>query len=186
MPLLRKEQYFHPETLFEMSTISTASTKTWWGVFTKPRQEKSLARTLLAKQVDFFLPTVKREHLSRSRKRVSYVPLFTSYMFIRCTESERVMALESNRITQLMGVPDVELLFHQLCQIQTLIQADAPMTVEKMIEPGQLVRVKDGPFAGMEGFVTNRRNGARLFVDITMLDSSVSVDIEDYMLEPLS
>jgi hypothetical protein len=85
-----------------------------------------------------------------------------------------------------MAVPDAELLFHQLCQIQTLIQTDAPMTLEKMIELGQLVRVKDRSLAGMEGYVTNLHKGARLFVYITMPDSSVSLDIEDYMLKPLS
>lgn len=185
MPLLCKEQYFHPASLFSAESEQLTS-KQWWGVFTKPRQEKAVARALLARNVDFFLPTVKREHLSHRRKRVSYVPLFTGYLFMRCTLEEKAQALETNRLSQLMPVPDEDLLFRELCQIHMLIEADAPLTVEKMIEPGQFVRVKDGPMAGMEGYVTDRRNGARLFVDITLLDSSVSVDIEDYMLEPLS
>ena len=185
MPLLCKEQYFHPESLFSIASEPRAS-KQWWGIFTKPRQEKALARGLLAKQIDFFLPTVKREHLAHGRRRLSFVPLFTGYMFMRCTAEEKVHAIETNRISQLMTVPDEDLLFRELCQIHMLIEADAPLTVEKMIEPGQLVRVKDGPMAGMEGYVTDRRNGARLFVDLTLLDSSVSVDIEDFMLEPLS
>ena len=75
-----------------MSAISTASTKTWWRGGTKPRLERSLSRKLLAKQLDFFLPTIKLEHLSRSHKRVSYVPLFTSYMFMRHIEHEGIIA----------------------------------------------------------------------------------------------
>ena len=48
-----------PETLLE-SFDSSAGIGQWMVVYTKPRQEKSLARDLLRRSIPFYLPLVKR------------------------------------------------------------------------------------------------------------------------------
>jgi len=59
MPVLAKETCLFPETLLE-SCDSSAAESQWMVVYTKPRQEKSLARELLRQTVPFYLPLVKK------------------------------------------------------------------------------------------------------------------------------
>ncbi|MCA9170589.1 MAG: hypothetical protein KDB23_23080, partial [Planctomycetales bacterium] len=69
--------------------------------------------------------------------------------------------------------------------IAQLIQVDAPLTVEARLTAGDPVRIKNGPMAGLEGVVITRRGQARLLVAVKMLQQGVSVEIEDFLLEPL-
>ena len=71
-----------------------------------------------------------------------------------------------------------------LRQLHQLIAADAPLTVESRLGPGQQVRVRQGPFAGLEGTVLKRRGQMRLLVSINFLQQGASVEIDDFMLDP--
>jgi hypothetical protein len=62
----------------------------WWLVYTKSRQEKALAQQLLARDVFFYLPLIKRTSLSRGRTRTADVPLFPGYLFLYGTAAERI------------------------------------------------------------------------------------------------
>ncbi len=49
-----------PETLLE-SPDPTEEGSQWMVIYTKPRQEKSLARDLLRQTIPFYLPVVKKD-----------------------------------------------------------------------------------------------------------------------------
>ena len=70
-------------------------------------------------------------------------------------------------------------------QISRLIDTGAPLTVESRICPGDSVRIKSGPMAGLEGRVIHRRGKTRLLVAVKMLHQGVSLEIDDFQLEPL-
>ena len=48
------------------------------------------------------------------------------------------------------------------------------------------MRIKTGSLAGVEGTVVQRRGRNRLLVAVNFLQQGVSIDIEDFQLEPLS
>lgn len=185
MPIIRSEPSVFPTDLL-LSPESESDGREWWAAFTKPRQEKALARQLHAQQVPFYLPLVAKDHLIRGRKVKSYSPLFPGYVFLRVTDDERVVALTTNRIAQTLPVGEQQQLQHDLCQLQGLIAADAPLTIERRLEPGRLVRIKNGPMAGVEGVVTQRRKSKRLLVAVHFLQNGVSVEIDDFMVEPIN
>ena len=157
----------------------------WYAIYTKSRQEKSLARELLKYAIPFYLPLVKKTSVSRGRRRTALVPLFGGYVFLYGSEEERVRSRTTGRISRVLEVKDADQLVFDLRQLRQLITADAPLTVESRLAAGQWVRVRQGELAGLEGTVVKRRGKTRLLVSINFLPAGRSVEIDDFLLEPL-
>jgi hypothetical protein len=81
MPILAPEADIYPANLLA-EFLAQDTERVWWAAHTKPQQEKALARQLLAQDVPFYLPLVKRLALVNGRRRESQVPLFASYVFV--------------------------------------------------------------------------------------------------------
>jgi transcriptional antiterminator RfaH len=184
LSILSKERDIFPDELLTEGVALTGD-RQWWTLYTRARQEKSLARELLARKIPFYLPLIERFHLYKGRKRSSYVPLLTTYIFLFASEEERIRALSTNRIVQVLAVPDSQQLLHDLQQIQRLIAANVPLTVERRLQPGQRIRVRDGALAGIEGIVYARSKRTKLVVLLHMLQQGVSVEVDDFLLEPI-
>ncbi len=184
MPVLAKEKCLFPETLLESPGSSAIDTQ-WMVVYTKPRQEKSLARDLLRQAIPFYLPLVKKTLQYSRRRMVSFAPLFDGYLFMLGSEKQRSLSLATNRVLRILPVNDGLRLLADLRQIERLIQANVPLTVESRLQAGRNVRVRNGPFAGLEGVVLRRRGETRLLVSVNFLQQGASVEIDDFRLEPL-
>jgi transcription antitermination factor NusG len=174
----------YPETLLD-GAPAELTTGRWLALYTKARQEKSLSRELLKLRIPFYLPLVRKTNISRGRKRTSLTPLFAGYVFLCGSEEERLRALATNRICRILTVEDPDQLLFDLRQVHQLIAANAPLTVESRMAPGQRVRVRQGAFAGLEGTVLKRRGETRLLVSINFLQQGASVEIDDFLLDPL-
>ncbi len=194
MPVLAKETYLFPKTLLESPDFSAAESSTpdssaadtqWMVVYTKPRQEKSLARDLLRQTIPFYLPLVKKTLQYGRRRIVSFAPLFDGYVFMLGSEKQRMLTLATNRVLRILPVNDGRQLLTDLCQIERLIQANVPLTAESRLRAGMNVRVRSGLLAGVEGIVLRRRGETRLLVSINFLQQGASVEIEDSRLELL-
>jgi transcription antitermination factor NusG len=185
MPILDAETAVFPENLLtELS--SESSPRRWWAVYTKARQEKALARHLVQLDVPFYLPLVPKTNLIRGRKVQSHIPLFGGYVFLFGTDDERTKSLTTNRVSTILTVDDQAQLSRDLRHVARLIECNAPLTVEQRLETGSPVRIKTGPMQGLEGTVISRRGHTRLLVSVRMLQQGVSVEIDDFVLEPLA
>jgi transcriptional antiterminator RfaH len=188
MPILASEPNIFPEHLLDryQSDVLLAETdeSEWWVFHTRARQEKSLARDLLQREIPFYLPLVRRRLLVRGRPMHSHVPLFTGYVFMYGSNEDRVRALMTNRVAHGFQVKDVEQFRLDLQNIQLLIDSGAALTIESRLEPGSPVRIRAGSLAGMEGTILRRKNSTRLLVWVKMLQQGVSLEIEDFLLEP--
>jgi len=171
----------YPETLLDGVTAG----RCWWAVYTKARQEKALARDLLAREIPFYLPLVKKTSYYAGRRISFLVPVFSSYVFMYGSQDERVESLTTNRVSRILPIPDPDSLRHDLRQLRKLIASGAPLTVESRLAAGRRVRIKRGLLAGLEGTVLTRRGETRLLVSVDFLQQGASVAIEDFLLEPI-
>ncbi len=172
MPILKEEPSMYPDVLLDAAT-SDQPGRRWLVIYTKARQEKALARELLKYRIPFYLPLVKKTSISRGRRRTSQVPLFAGYVFSFGSEEERVRTLATNRVSRMLAVEDGDQLLFDLRQLRQLIATGAPLTIESRLKPGQQVRVRQGPFAGLEGTVLRRRGESRLLVSINFLQQAL-------------
>jgi transcriptional antiterminator RfaH len=182
MPILAEETSRYPECLLDETEETPA--RDWWVLYTKARQEKALARQLSGFGIPFYLPLVSKENYIRGHRVQSFLPLFSGYVFLFADDTERIRSLTTNRISYMLYVHDPWQFKQDLRQISSLIASGAPLTVEKRLQPGQYVRVKNGPLVGMEGTLVSRRSRSKLLVSINFLGQGASVEINDYQLEP--
>jgi transcription antitermination factor NusG len=175
----------YPDDLLDGSATEP-SDRRWLVLYTKVHQEKAISRQLHGRGVPYYLPLVEKTSQRRGRRFVSMVPVFAGYVFLYGNEQERVWSLTTNRVSRILSVPDQEGLAHDLRRLQRLIASEAPLTVEKRLVRGDHVRVHYGPLAGLEGIVLRRDGTSRLLIAVNFLQQGASVEIEDYLLEPLS
>jgi transcription antitermination factor NusG len=157
----------------------------WLTVYTKSRQEKSLARELVKNEIPFYLPMAPFERLSRGRRLKTYSPLFSGYVFFYGTEEERIKMLGTNRVSRLLPVADEAQLYRDLLNISALVESGAPLTVEQRLEKGRRVRVKYGSLMGLEGTIIQRRGVDRFLVEVNYIQQGVSIQLDHFMVEPI-
>ena len=155
----------------------------WWVAHTKSRNEKALAHDLARKNVSYFLPMSWKVSRQSGRTIRSLLPLFSGYLFFCGQESQRLEALRTNRIANVIEVKDQQRLLEELSQIEQAIRAGAILLPHKYIQAGQRCKVIGGPLAGLEGIVTKAQNTARLVLQIDMLGQATSAEIDVDMIE---
>ena len=174
----------YPANLFDCSELT--ETSNWWAVYTKSRQEKSLAKDLRGLGVQHFLPLIPSTTIYR-RSRVSrQLPLFPGYLFLCGDEDDRVRCLTTNRVSRILEVKEPQQLLADLAQLHRLIESGAPLTAEDRLSPGARVRIRTGCLAGIEGVVVRRRSESRLLVSIHFLQQGASIAVDDFMIESIS
>jgi transcriptional antiterminator RfaH len=184
MPILDAEIQCYPSNLLE-SEDAASQERLWWVVRTRTRQEKSLARDLVDREIPFYLPQIHKTSVVRGRRRTSFLPLFSGYLFMFGDEQERYRSMTTNRVAQVLPVVEQRELREDLLQISRLIQAKAPLTMESRLKPGDRVRVKNGPFAGVEGTVVSRGRRSRIIVAVRLIQQGVSLEVDDFQLESI-
>jgi transcriptional antiterminator RfaH len=184
MPICAAETNCYPENLLDEMPLADDSRR-WWAAYTLPRQEKSLARQLNAMQVPFYLPLVSQIRLVNGRRQKSFLPVFSSYLFMFADDEQRVGALGTNRIAHLFSATDTAALTRDLCRVRRMIESGEPLTIEAKLQAGQQVRVKNGALMGIEGTIIERRGESHLVVAVEFLQQGVSIMISDFQVEPL-
>ncbi|MCC9640722.1 KOW motif-containing protein [Rhodopirellula sp. JC740] len=181
MPILPFEPDCYPEDLIDQAESADSP---WWLLYTRSRQEKTVMRKLRELQVPHYAPLIMQRFRSpNGRLRESYVPLFSTYVFLRGDEHAKYQAICTGSILKASEILQVDHLLEDLKQIRSLIEMGVPLTLESRIEPGEEVRVKNGTFKGYEGTVIRREGESRLLVAVRFMEQGVSVKLEDCQLE---
>ncbi|WP_153559342.1 transcription termination/antitermination protein NusG [Roseimaritima sediminicola] len=180
MPLLPQEPDMFPEDLLE----TVAEDAPWWAIYTRSRQEKTLMRRLREDGIPHYGPVIPRRYRSPAgRLRTSFMPLFPNYVFLQGDNEARYTAVCTGCVSRCVAVDDPAELVTDLRQIHSLIQTDHPLAPESRIEPGDMVRIKNGQFAGFEGVVARREHEIRLVVYVRFMNQGVSVALDDCQFE---
>lgn len=157
----------------------------WWVAHTRPRNEKALALELRALGVFNYLPLCLRSTRSKKTGRLSrsIIPVFPGYVFFNGGDTDRHLALKTNRIANTIPVADQQQLVGELQQIQRVLCTQTDFEWEPAIEVGQWARVIAGPLCGIEGVVCRRMSRMRLALNVRMLSQSVVVEVTRDILE---
>src|SRR5579864_6161420 len=157
MPILKREEDAFPETIFSLG-------EPWLVAHLRSRQEKVLARYLRERGVPFYLPQMEKRIRRSGRTFVSYLPLFTGYVFFRGGRDERLQAVKSNVIVNVLEPPDQQEIAAELRQLHELQLTDMPLVPHPFVGPGDTVLITDGAFQGYRGVVLKEKGITRLIV----------------------
>lgn len=153
--------------------------ETWYALGVSARHEKSVARILLQKGYETFLPLFVNRHLYGRRAREFELPLFPGYVFCRFPAMSRMPVLTTPGVIHIVGAgrEPVAVDETEVDAVRRAIAAKARTTPCAYLSHGRTARVKEGPLSGLEGIVMSAKP-ARLVLSISLLKRSVLVEIE--------
>lgn len=145
-----------------------------------------MAEHLRALGAEHYLPTARvRREYGRSGRTVD-LPLFPTYLFVRCERDMLSDLLPSGRVSQVIEAPNQDRLVDELEQIRRAIDAGAEaFDPYPYLIRGRRVRVRCGAMRGVEGIVDDRRGVSRLVLNVETLGQATSLEIDADLLEPV-
>ena len=146
----------------------------------KSNYEKPVSAVLRGKGFEEFLPTYRARRQWSDRIKVLDLPLFPGYLFCRIDLSKRLPLLTTPGFLYLVGkgmtpepVDDAEVM-----AIQSVVRSGLPALPCPSVVVGQKVRLERGPLRGIEGVVAKIADQHRIYVNATLLQRSVSVQVD--------
>ncbi|NUQ64160.1 MAG: KOW motif-containing protein [Pirellulales bacterium] len=184
MPILAKEQDVYPVDLLDRFLNGDLAGQQWYAMYTRSRREKEMMRRLRALDIAHCAPMIARPTRSpQGRIRTSHVPLFSNYVFVCGDDADRYTALTTNCVSRDVKVVDGLQLASDLERICQLIDRGHRLSPEPRLQPGALVRVRSGLFAGFEGTILRRDNERRLLLAVRFMEQGASVVLDDCEVE---
>ena len=160
--------------------IGPGSYLPWFAVRVKSNYEKPVSTILRGKGFEEFLPTYRARRQWSDRIKVLDLPLFPGYLFCRIDLSRRLPLLTTPGVLYLVGkartpepVDDTEVM-----AIQSVVRSGLPALPWPSVVVGQKVRLERGPLRGIEGVVAKIADQHRIYVNATLLQRSVSVQVD--------
>lgn len=164
------------EALFRPGTDG----RVWLVLHARPRREKKAAGLCADLEVPHYLPLRRKTHPRRKGQRqyTFDVPLFSGYLFACCGREERFRLLQSDLLVRTMEVVDQAQLLEELLNIYLAASQPVDLTLYPQLKRGRRVRVTAGPLQGIVGRISERRQGLRLVLNVTMLGTAVATEID--------
>ena len=163
--------------------------KTWYLVYTKPRQETQAQDNLVRQGYGVYLPRVRLMRKRQGRPVAIIEPLFSRYLFIHLdTQSDNWGPIRSTYgVASLVRfgnepakVPD-EFVAH-------LKKQEGQDGLHEWAEPkmivGDRMRVTEGPLKGYEGVLLAKSGQARVLLLLDMLGKEVRTHLSPDQIEP--
>lgn len=161
----------------------------WYVAQTKPQGERKLARELLLKGYDYFLPSYDVVDVISGRKRRVNRLAIPGYVFVNGGADARYEAARSYATTKIISVSNQARLSRELAHVARLMETDPRVFSGEFVPvKGQRAIVKIGhAFAGHEAWIDEvKKNVGHVVIVVTTLGRSTSVEIDAEFLEPLN
>jgi transcription antitermination factor NusG len=160
----------------------------WYALQVRPRFEKAVASTLLGKGYEGFLPLYRHRARWSDRVKEVHLPLFSGYLFCRFDINKRLPVLVTPGVIQVVGIAKTPhpVDDEEIAALQALVISGLQVEPRSYLSVGERVRVGVGPLAGVEGILTSVKNARRLVISVSLLQRSVSVEVDESWVIPLS
>ncbi len=171
--------YLHPSNLFDSDQSNTEQILTWTCVNTRPRWEKRFTRWLMSENLSYFMPTYEKTTISHRKKRTSVLPLFPGYVFVVGDHTKQSFTRSSAVVRVLNPRNDSENtdISNQLESIWLIGINDLQITPSLMPQKGENIEILDGPLKGTIGDFVKKGRQNCLILEISMLETSVQVEL---------
>jgi len=161
----------------------------WYALHTRARHEKAVERRLSDQGMETFLPTIIQVHRWSDRKKKVEVPVFSCYVFVRCTLSaeDRTRVYQVESVHGFVGVRGASLPIpdDQIESIQKVLTQSAPWRSYPFLKVGQRVRIRGGAMDGVEGVFLSENGDHSLIISVEAIQRSMAVRINGYDVEPI-
>ncbi|NOX47511.1 MAG: UpxY family transcription antiterminator [Chlorobi bacterium] len=164
----------------------TESHKSWYALYTKPRNEKKTFGSLSEVGIEAYLPLIKTLKQWSDRKKWVEEPLFRSYIFVHIEKSEYFNVLNINGIVRYITFEGkaVAIPENQIQAIKQYVGKDfEPLDDIKEFNVGDKVEVIKGSLMGLQGRLISIKNKQKVKIEIEAISQSVYLSVPKSFLE---
>jgi transcription antitermination factor NusG len=162
------------------SPASSTEPKSWFAVQVKRAHETIVAEHLHTNGFSVVLPLYRAKKEWSDRTKDVDLPLFPGYVFCQFEPAEhlRVEILPSVTGIVSFGRKFAAIDPAEIAAIQSVLATGLKVAPWPKLEPGRKVQIHRGPLRGLIGVVVGDKSCHRLILSVTMLNRSISVEMD--------
>jgi transcriptional antiterminator NusG len=160
----------------------------WYAIRVRSKHERIAATHLRSRGYEEFLPSYPAERAWSDRKKLCEEFLFPGYVFCRFDPQDRLPILTSPGVVNVIGfglgptaIPERE-----IEHVRAMVGSGLLVGPWPFLKRGQTVLIERGPLAGVEGILEEVKGKWRLIVSISLLQRSVSTEIDRSWVRPVN
>lgn len=160
------------------SCLWSGALPTWFALYTRAHRERTVKHCLQSRGLFALLPEFKSEG-GTSR------PLFPGYVFVQTTWHQRRIAVQIPSVVHMVHFSGEPAVIPE-DQLKPYLLADAlgvPLVPWPYLKAGTRVKVRAGPFKGIEAVLDRRRRGSRLVLNIDMFARAAAIEVDADLVE---
>ncbi len=151
----------------------------WYAIRVRSNLENTTTIFLQSIGYDVFLPTCRAHRKWSDRIKDVTVPLFNGYLFCRMDITKRLPVLQAPGVVHIVGCGKtmIPVPGEEIAAVRRMV--DLKLAVQPWpYQPGDTVRLHQGPLAGVEGVVVKLKSCARLIICIHLLQRAVATEVD--------
>jgi transcription antitermination factor NusG len=167
--------------------VGVDSPTAWYAIYARHQHEKNVAQILTSKGFEVLLPLYQSVRRWKDRTKTLSLPLFPCYVFLKGGLERRLDILTTPGICALVStagspnpIPPAE-----IEAIRQAVESGARIEPYPPLKCGDLVRIKCGPLAGIQGNLVRKKNVYRLVLSVEMLGKAAAVEVDASTIQRL-
>lgn len=162
-----------------------SSQASWYALYTCARHEKRVVEQIERRRMSCFLPLYRSVRRWKDRRKELELALFPGYVFVHMALSNKVRVLEVPGVVRMVsfnGQP-AALPAEEIEALRDRLSGHAKIEPHPYLRAGRKVRVRSGPFQGLEGVIVRRKDRCRLIFSIDLIQRSLAIELDEADLE---
>ncbi len=135
--------------------------------------------------IDHYLPLRDETKLYQRRRVTVAKPVFPGYFFCNISPESKQKLLTTHHILRFMPPEDTRQLIRELVHIRRALRVDPGLRSRNALQRGKKVRIKNGPFLGVEGIVYKIKNVTSVCLNVELIGQAVAVEVDQDFIEVL-
>ncbi len=163
--------------------------KSWYALYTRPKNEKKICFYLRQKGIVSFLPMTTEIRQWSDRKKRIKLPLFPNYIFVHINEKQLGCIDDISGAIRFIGIgkkPSV--IPDKVIESLQKIESKKTSVEELKFFKGEKVRIANGDFIGVEGVFIRKGMKKLLAIEVEIMNRVVMIELDMNQvrkLEPL-
>ena len=165
-----------------------SSKRSWYLIFTKPRQENLAKENLERQGFVTYLPLAEQSRRRNGRYIKSVEPYFPRYLFIQLnTDTDNWAPIRSTlgvaQMVQFGGFP-AQVPEELIASLKANDDSDGLQKVSRRdLSPGDRVEIVGGPFSGYEGIYQKQKSAERVAVLLEIVGKNTALTLSAHDLQ---
>lgn len=159
----------------------------WYAIRVRSNFERATVDSLRGKGLEPFLPTYIAQSSRAGKPEGLRKPLFPGYAFCAFNVSDRLPVLLCPGVVNIVsfgGLP-IPVDDNELEAVRRISTSGISILPWPFLNSGHRISIENGPLRGLTGVVVEAKNRFRLIASISLLQRSVSVELERDWVRPL-